>query len=447
MKKCLFVSYGGGHVNTIIPIIKELYKFDDIEVVSIGINLAAETLRKNRIPCKTLSSYMSKEVLQVGAPLAEQFHNFDSNVSFADSIAYYGFSMRDLINEKGNEVARKVFEVYDRRLFLPINAMKEILQKEKPDVVVATTMHRFEAASLIAACELGIPSLRVEDLLGNINKPFPDKIHVDTADERDQYIAKGFKKESIILKSQIDDPDIQEVANEVYEKYCKLQPTKFAVLCKYTKNNIANRGINPDSVIVTGQPAFDKLLEFKNLNKMEMCKKLGIDSSKTIVSLMSQPIDSRENVLKALIHAMKEHENKQLIIKLHPNEDGKIQQVMLDEMGYKAIIVKDIEAPKIIELSDLVITVSSTTGLEAVVMDKPLISINLTGEPDFIPYNDMGIGLGVYDKEELSKTISLIFEDSEVVEKLKEARQEFATDGKAASRVAELIIEMLRVEK
>lgn len=443
LRKCLFISYGGGHVNTNIPVIKELYKLDNIEVLTIGINLAAETLRRNRIPCKTLSDYMTKDILEIGLPLAEKFHNFKSSVSFANSIAYYGFSMRDLINSKGKELAKKIFEVYDRRLFLPINTMKQIIEKENPDIVVTTTMHRFEAAALIAANEMGVPSLRIEDLLGNINKPFPDKIQVDTIDEKEELVRKGIRSDKIILKSQLEDEEIKKVVNEVYDIYYNLQPTKFAVLCNYAKKNIERRGLDPDSIVITGQPAFDRLLAFKNISKDKLCNELGINAQKPIISFMSQPIESRESVLRSIIEAMKKHNDKQLIIKLHPNEDGKIQQIILNEMGYQALLIKDIPAPSIIGISDLVITVSSTTGLEAVVMDKPLMSINLTGEPDFIPYNDMGIGLGVYDKEQVAQAITTLFEDKDIRAKLQYKRKEFSTDGKAALRVANLILEMI----
>ncbi|MED3648411.1 hypothetical protein P4475_16650, partial [Halalkalibacterium halodurans] len=200
MKKCMFICYGGGHVNTIIPVVKELEKRNQFEIISIGINLAADTFRKNGIPCKSLSSYMNKKVLKIGAPLAEKFHDFNSSVSFADSIAYYGFTMKDLIEAKGEELAYQILNLYDRRLFLPVESMKEILSYEKPDVVVTTTMHRFEAATIIAANELGIPSLRIEDLLGKINKPFPDKIQVKSIEEKEKLIKSGIKEEKILIE-------------------------------------------------------------------------------------------------------------------------------------------------------------------------------------------------------------------------------------------------------
>lgn len=443
MKKCLFISYGGGHVNSIIPVIKKLYNFDDIEVCVIGINLAVKTLRDNRIACKTLSDYLTKEALQEGLCMAEKYHNFQSSVSFADSISYYGFSMLDLKKDRGSEVANKIFNIYDRRLFLPINTMKMIIKQEKPDVIIATTMHRFEAAALIAGNELNIPTIKIEDLLGNINRPFPDKVHVTSEKEMEELINNGVKKSKIIFKSDLNDNDIARVAEDTYNTYLNLKPTKSVVLCNYTKENLVSRGIDEESIIVTGQPAFDKLLDYKFIDKFDLCNKLGIDQQKPIVAFMSQPLEEREEVLRSLINGMKENNDKQLIIKLHPNEDGIIQKMILDEMKYDALIIKDVSAPEIISISDLVITVSSTTGLEAVVMDKDLLSINLTSKKDFIPYNDMGIGVGVYDSSKIGCEIRSIFEDESLRQRLKEARSEFATDGNASSRIAKIILDEL----
>ena len=45
MKKALFICYGGGHADALIPVMKYLIKDSDIQVDAIGINLAAEKLR------------------------------------------------------------------------------------------------------------------------------------------------------------------------------------------------------------------------------------------------------------------------------------------------------------------------------------------------------------------------------------------------------------------
>ena len=58
VKKAFFVCYGGGHAEALIPVMKYLIANTSIKVDAIGINLAAEKLRMNGIPCKSLSNYL-----------------------------------------------------------------------------------------------------------------------------------------------------------------------------------------------------------------------------------------------------------------------------------------------------------------------------------------------------------------------------------------------------
>lgn len=258
MSKALFVCYGGGHADALIPVIKYLLENTNIQIEAIGINLAADKLRKNGIPCKTLSNYLDIRSVEIGFPLARNRHNFSSTVSFADSIAYYGFTMSDLIDEVGEKEAYQILDIFDRRTMFPIKTMMRILQKETPDVVVTTTMNRFEAATLYAAGMLGIASVKVEDLIGRIYKTFPDKIQVENQKEKEKLISKGIAPQDVILKSELKNSNVMSYYETVYRKQLNTRPTAFAVLCDYAKEEILKRGIDPKSVYVTGQPAFDK---------------------------------------------------------------------------------------------------------------------------------------------------------------------------------------------
>lgn len=441
MKKALFICYGGGHADALIPVMKYLIKDSDIQVDAIGINLAAEKLRQNGIPCKGLSNYLDVRSVEIGFPLAKTRHNFSSTVSFADSIAYYGYCMSDLIDEVGADAAYQILEVFDRRTMFPAKTMLKILQKEAPDVVVTTTMNRFEAAALYAASMLGIASLKVEDLIGRINRTFPDKIQVETNEERERLIANGIQPQQIILKSILKSPIVMDYCNHVYQRQIDTRPTGFAVLCEYAKNEIKKRGIAPDSIYITGQPAFDQhpwYLEHTDRNVV--CMELGLSSDKSIVTFMSQPNEEREAVFKTLIAAAKKIDvNKvHVVVKLHPNEDGKIQQLIMDEENIHTFkLVKNIDARELLAISDLVITVSSTTGLEAAVMGKPLVYINVTDKEDYIPFADMGIGIRCSSSEELAEQLQRILIDKNAP--VLKNTAEYKTDGKAAVRVGKLV--------
>ena len=441
MSKALFVCYGGGHADALIPVMKYLLEKKNIQVEAIGVNLAAEMLRKNGIPCKTLSYYLDIRSVEVGFPLAKDRHNFSSSVSFSDSIAYYGFTMSDLIDEVGKESAYQILDIYDRRTMFPVKTMMRILQKESPDVVVATTMNRFEAATLYAAGMLGIASVKVEDLIGRIYKTFPDRIQVENEKEKEKLISNGIAPQKIILKSELKNNIVMSYYEEIYKKQLDTRPTAFAVLCEYAKKEILKRGVDPNSIHITGQPAFDKHPWYLvHTEKKEVCKKIGIDPNKSIVTFMSQPNAEREDVFRTLIEAVKKIDPVKVnfVVKLHPNEDGRIQQVIMNDMGINnLLLVKNIDARELLAVSDLIITVSSTTGLEAAVMGKPLAYINITGKEDYIPFADMGIGIKCTNSLELYDVLKHIALNERLP--ILANISKYKTDGNAAVRVGDLV--------
>ena len=96
------------------------------------------------------------------------------------------------------------------------------------------------------------------------------------------------------------------------------------------------------------------------------------------------------------------------------------------------------------------ITISSTTGLEALIMKKPLITVNFSGKPDAMPYAESGAAIGVYKPEDVRPAIKSVLENKDVREKLaKKAKlfiyeQCYKMDGKASERIVDLIKEITR---
>ena len=444
MKKIFFLGYGGGHINALIPVIKMFQKDSNYEVVAIGINLAADTLRKNGIPCKTLSNYMTEEVLNIGHPLALKFHNFNSTVSYADSISYYGFSMKDLIADLGKDLAWRVFKLYDRRLMLPVNSMKYILQKEQPDVVVATTMHRFEAATIIAANELGIPSVKIEDLVGNVSIPFPDKLQANTEEEYKELLLQGFTENQIVLKSELEQKDILEYRDRVRSTYLNMQPDRICVVSDYVKSELIRKGKLEESIRVTGQPAFDALLKWNDVDENRIIDQLGLDKSRPIFSYMSQPLSNRAEILELVIETIRDIEGVQLVIKLHPNENGDIQRLVLQKMNYNAVITKEISSAEITKISTITSTVTSTTGLEAACLNRDLVYFNFFDEDNFVPFNEMGIGVRITSVADGKEIIKAVLSGEEQYSHMKDNRKSYIKNlGKGAENVYNVIKELL----
>ena len=233
---------------------------------------------------------------------------------------------------------------------------------------------------------------------------------------------------------------------------------KIAVAGDSCKNTLVSQGVDASRIIVTGQPRFDELFQ-KNLNE-EMYLNLGIDKNKKTILLTHAHFveagmwsqEEEDIFLSSIIRASSKVPNSQLIIKLHPWQDVNSYLRFLE--GSKNIILcgEDTDIYALINLCDVLLTVLSTTALEALIADKPVIIIDLFGELES-PYVQSGAAIGAYKEEDIASAIDRALYNKEVRKNLAEARGKFVyehaykQDGKASKRVADLIIRMVKESK
>ncbi len=203
----------------------------------------------------------------------------------------------------------------------------------------------------------------------------------------------------------------------------------------------------PGSLVVTGSIRYDEILELnRTINKKAIFSKIGADENKKVLLYTSQPIakEDSDKILRAIVSAVSKLPDFQLIIKLHPAEI-KVNHDILSMVDEKIIVIKDINIYEIINVSDIMITYFSTTALEAMIMEKPVITINLTGKKDIIPYVQSGAALGVYSEEALIPVIKSVFEDRQLRAQLDINSKKFVyqnaykIDGMATERVLNII--------
>jgi hypothetical protein len=207
-------------------------------------------------------------------------------------------------------------------------------------------------------------------------------------------------------------------------------------------------------IVVTGQPRFDSLAKANEFfDKDEICKKLGLTTSKKILLWATdsglREEESKENI-SAVYQAASALENVQLAIKLHPAEDQEAP-LYKQNHSYAPIIIKGKQPiSELLYACDAMVTKASTTANEAAILNKPIVVLNLSGEPDAMPYVEKGIALGVYKKEDLVSAIKDALYNGKIREKLAEGREKFVyeyayvQDGKASERVANLIMQAMR---
>lgn len=369
-KRVLFVTYGGGHVNMVVPVVHRLAGYQGIECQVLGLTTANTVLSRESIPFfgfRDLVSDVDEAALAHGRRLAASLPV--GAVSREETEAYLGLSYADLEERLGAEVAAEEFATKGRQAFLPLSAMRRLLQTMKPDLVVATSAPRAERAAIMAAGELGIPSVCLVDLFAS-----------------------------------------QESAWVGLPGYA----TRVCVLSEFVRDRLLKAGRSADEVVVTGNPSFDRLA------RPDLCERgaalrveRGWTGSKVILWL-SQPEASRHpftgkkgdpnlarQVDQALVALLDRHSDWQLVIRPHPSENVKFGS--LPERVYVSHTSEEL-AP-LLMASDLALTMSSTAGLEAALIGKPLVTLSISNTSADAPYAEMGIARNASSLRELEEAL------------------------------------------
>lgn len=223
------------------------------------------------------------------------------------------------------------------------------------------------------------------------------------------------------------------------------------------------RGKRPESQIITGNPKFDPIAKRYPVNKERICNKLGLNPKKGIIVLttgwyagisVSSTWEINVLFISQTLQALKHFSQEQVVVKLHPGNHKQydnIVSVIASEIGVNVVITKDY-LWELLSICDLLICENSTVGLEAMILDKPVVTVNL-GNPSEIPYASYGAALGAYEAEDIAPAIKKALYNIQVRKELESNRKKFVyeyayiQDGQASKRVTDLIIQMIEESK
>lgn len=340
-------------------------------------------------------------------PLFKELINFDNNENSPN--------LEDIIEDYFLHYFPSYIKIIDMSSYL--------IEHEKPSLVLIQNEYSgFERALLIAAKLKGVPTLAIQ--------------HGVIHEHHSGYI---YQKGEISLTGDIKSP------------HCPI-PDKTALYGTYHKELLTNVSAYPkNSVVVTGQPRYDILYHVNEIyNKEQFLKKYNINKNHKIILWTTQchGISDEENKknFKAMFESFKNITEVTLIIKQHPGEGKKytkmIKNALKDYNLNTVIPPKRSDTYEQLYVCDIMVTKNSTTAMEAVALNKPVIVLNLSGEPDAIEYVEEGVALGVYDEKELKPTIEkLLKDDSELAENRDKYIQKYLykVDGKSTERVVRLI--------
>lgn len=204
--KVLFVAYGSGHIKMVVPLAQTMAADGPVEPVVLALTTAAPVARAAGLPVIQFKDFVTdrdcgalrlgERLLQgLGGPVADP----------QETVAYLGLSMADLIDNVGAEKAELAYRQFGRQAFLPVRTLHRILRQVAPDVVVCTNSPRAERAAVMAARQLGIPSICLVDLFAIdevkwIGAPdYADRVCVLNESVRQFLVAAGRSAEQVVV--------------------------------------------------------------------------------------------------------------------------------------------------------------------------------------------------------------------------------------------------------
>ena len=391
-KKVLIITYGGGHVNIVKSIYYGLSQVKNLDVEILALTTAAEELSKLNIPNNTIKDYINsldnkREILRYGKVLAQKFHNSESTIDLTNSIVYYGIGFYDLANLCGYKIAKRKFMHEGRKVFEPTLSMDKIISKIVPDALIITTGVRMAKAAAIVSIRQKIPVIKINDY------PIMDKL--------------DFK-------------------------------AKICVMNEWAKNYLLDNEIaNDEDIVVTGQPVFEKNLQINDDKVTDYKKKVKRDYKKVVLYL-GQDVYEMKDTVEKLLDISNLYEDLLILIRPHPND---YNHYLPRENFPNCWISKEGDLNYLLAISDLIITHTSTGGIEAALLDKPVISVLINSKPK-IRLRDFGIANEVNNLDKLQLTIDeCLNPESETAQKLRKGRLRFNNTDNATNNIIKLVKE------
>ncbi|WP_421956090.1 UDP-glycosyltransferase [Polaromonas sp.] len=356
----LFVTYGGGHIAKVAPVVKELERQGvncTVLALTVG-HAAARRLGLSPVGYRDcLHLVDADKALAWGRKLLDG--NTHPDVDAHESCCYLGINYLDWVERFGEAEAEQRYREGGRRSFLPLAFMGRLIDELQPAVVVSTSSPRSEQAAIEAAVQRGIPTLTMMDLFA---LPY------------DIYLRQPVHADRITAMSEV------------------------------VKSNLVAAGFDSGRVRVTGCPAYDALQEpahaaagaaFRRERGWEALKIVmwaGYKEEGSHVPESWQGATFGLEVERRLRAWVAARPDVALIVRYHPNQFHYFPSLGEQERVYLA---RPAEEPVQAQLhaSDVVIVQTSTVGLEAALIGRRVLSLQYAPSVIDLGFDFSALGL------------------------------------------------------
>lgn len=435
MKKILFVSYGGGHIQTLLPIINTLRNFSDVYIIGLG--MGSKVLHENKIDHQKIIDYANTYELIEGLKLAEKFHESGQGISLADTAAYYGVGFTNLKQDYPHYY-NQLFSHMGRRIFLPVGFFERIFTERKYDLVVTTnTSARYERAAIKAAINMGIDTLTVEDLLGTATSLSPDmELYFENETQLNYLRNIGFNsiypvsnKIDHYYKTYVFD----DIGTNGFWAYARLtfSPKYTFVNSEFTKNELLKKG-SKSNIFVTGNPKYDNVVNKEyNIGNKEKIK----------VLYTTQPTPHRDKIIETIKNLSCVNKKIIFIIKPHPvDKIDYLSRYNINEGENIIILDRETDIFDEIQNVDIVFTEYSTTALDAFYSGVPVLTYSQNTE--IVNYSKTRLAMNLNELNDLVKCVmEIVNNKNNILIDFKKSQESFVVKGSSIERIKNIIKE------
>lgn len=369
--RLLFVSYGGGHIEMCLPVMRALReRVPGCDIRLMALTTAAKIARQAGEEPLGYADFLTGPQAEAARAWGERLlpGNQHPDVERTESVAYLGLNFMEWVAERGEEGALQRWQSEGRQGFLPVRFFTRVLQELRPDAVVATNSPRSEQAVVAAAADLGIPSLSMLDLFGLPGDPFLARpVHADC----------------------------------------------ITVLSEGVADNLLRAGIARERIAVTGNPAFDVLSRPEAVAQGRAWRAAHGWQDKHVVLWAGdrEPDDADpawagtalgEQVQARLFDWLQRHEDACLVIRYHPNEWHRFSRLPAHPRLHWSQPGQEDLTP-VLMAADQVVVQITTVGVQAFTAGKRLISLAFspTVQRTGLDYARLGMGVSAAGLDDL----------------------------------------------
>jgi CDP-glycerol glycerophosphotransferase (TagB/SpsB family) len=172
----------------------------------------------------------------------------------------------------------------------------------------------------------------------------------------------------------------------------------------------------------------------KQLDRKAILARLGLDPEKKTILVATSKSQKKYGraeydviMVETLAKSFAHNKEIQVVIKLHPKEDGTVYRQIIRENKIQNFVIIDHPIEELILICDVFVAVATTTILEAVILEKPVIIFQTSEKEtrDLFMLLQLGAAIRATNVDLENKVLELL-NNGNLVELLKKKGSEFA---------------------